>query len=71
MPVQGLMLSSNLFTQLIPIELKGAYIGVCQVLPICQLFYFLGYPLGKPSTLHVDNAAVAAIIAADKMTPRC
>jgi hypothetical protein len=51
-------------------ELKGAFTGVRQVLPIRQLFSFLGYPLGKPSTLHVDNAAVAAIIAADKMTPR-
>jgi hypothetical protein len=51
-------------------ELKGAFHGVRQVLPIRQLFSFMGFPLGEPSTLNVDNAAVAAIIAADRMTPR-
>jgi hypothetical protein len=52
-------------------EMKGAFFGVRQVMPIRQMFAFMGYPLGQPSTLFIDNAAVAAVIAADRMTPRC
>jgi hypothetical protein len=52
-------------------EMKAAFFGVKQTIPIRQLFAFMGLPLGKPSMLFVDNAAVAAIIAADQMTPHC
>jgi hypothetical protein len=43
-------------------ELNGAYVGVRHLKPIRQLFAFMGSLLGEPSTLHVDNAAVASII---------
>jgi hypothetical protein len=52
-------------------EMKGAFFSVKQVMPIRQIFAFMGLPLGKPLMLNVDNAAVAAIIATDRMTPRC
>jgi hypothetical protein len=51
-------------------ELNGAYVGVRHLKPIRQLFAFMGAPLGEPSTLHVDNAAVASIIDSGRLTPR-
>jgi hypothetical protein len=52
-------------------ELHGAFVGVRYLKPIRQLCAFMGFPLGKPTTLHVDNAAVEAIIKSDRVTPRC
>jgi hypothetical protein len=51
-------------------ELNGAYVGVRHLKPIRQLFAFLGAPLGEPTALHVDNAAVASIIDSGRLTPR-
>jgi hypothetical protein len=51
-------------------ELNGAYCGVRHLKPIRQLFSFMGLPLGEPTTLHTDNAAVAAIIDSGRLTPR-
>lgn len=52
-------------------EMKASYDGVRQVIPIRQLFSFSGLPLGKPSQMFTDNAAVATIIDSERMTPRC
>jgi hypothetical protein len=52
-------------------ELNGAFCGVRHLKPICQLFAFMGLPLGDPTTLHTDNAAVAAVIESGRLTPRC
>jgi hypothetical protein len=46
-------------------------VGVRHLKPLRQLFAFMGFPLGSLTTLHVDNAAVAAIISSDRITPRC
>jgi hypothetical protein len=51
-------------------ELNGAFCGVRHLTPIRQLFAFMGLPLGEPTTLHTDNAAVAAIIDSGRLTPR-
>jgi hypothetical protein len=52
-------------------EMNGAFVGVRHLKPLRQLYSFMGVPLGDPTTLHVDNAAVASIIDSDRMTPRC
>ena len=52
-------------------EMKGGASGVCQLLPICQLFSFCGLPLPTPSQAYTDNAAVHAIVESARMTPRC
>jgi hypothetical protein len=52
-------------------ELNGAFCGVRHLKPVRQLFAFMGVPLGDPTTLHTDNAAVAAVIDSGRLTPRC
>ncbi len=52
-------------------ELNGAFCGVRQLKPIRQLCAFMGFPLGQPTTLNIDNAAVEAIIKSNRITPRC
>jgi hypothetical protein len=52
-------------------ELNGAFCGVRQLKPVHQLCAFMGFPLGQPSTLNIDNAAVESIIKSDRITPRC
>jgi hypothetical protein len=52
-------------------EMNAAFAGVRYLKPIRQLFAFFGTPLGKPTTLNTDNAAVAAVINSGRITPRC
>jgi hypothetical protein len=52
-------------------EMKATYDGVRHLQPIRQLFAFSGLPLGKPSKMFTDNAAVHAVIDSSRMTPRC
>jgi hypothetical protein len=52
-------------------EMNAAFAGVRYLKPIRQLFSFFGTPLGKPTTLNTDNAAVAAVINSGRITPRC
>jgi hypothetical protein len=52
-------------------EMNGAFVGVRHLKPLRQLCSFMGVPLGDPTTLHVDNAAIASIIDSNQMTPRC
>jgi hypothetical protein len=51
-------------------ELKSAFCGIGQVIPIWQLFALMRSPLGSTSTLNIDNTAVGPIITADNMKPR-
>jgi hypothetical protein len=43
-------------------EMNTAFIGVCHLKSIWQLFSFFDTLLSKPTTLNTDNVAVAAII---------
>jgi hypothetical protein len=52
-------------------EMNGAFVGVRHLKPIRQLLSFMGVPLGSPTPLHIDNAAVASVLNSDRMTPRC
>jgi hypothetical protein len=63
--------SSSVMQHTTDSEMKGAFAGLKQLIPIRNLFAFNGYPLPKPSPLFVDNAAVAAVIDSKRMTPRC
>lgn len=52
-------------------EMNGAFVCVCYLKPVCQLCTFMGFPLGKPLILNIDNTTVAAIIKSDQVTPCC
>jgi hypothetical protein len=52
-------------------EMKAQFTAVRRLQPIRRLLESMGYPCQKPTPAYTDNAAVAAVIDAKRMTPRC
>ena len=62
---------NTIFTNTTDAEVKAAYDGTKRLKPIVSILEQMGFRLSKPTPIHIDNAATVAIIAAERMTPRC
>jgi hypothetical protein len=52
-------------------ETKAQFAAVRRLQPIRRLLESMGYPCPTPTNVYTDNAAVSAIVDANRMTPRC
>lgn len=62
--------SSTIMTHTTDSETKATFTGIRRLLPIRRLLEFMGFPCLNPTTANLDNAALQAIITAERMTPR-
>lgn len=62
--------STTIMTHTTDSETKATFAGVRRLLPIRRLLEFMGFPCSKPTTAHIDNAALDAIITAERITRR-
>ena len=63
--------TTTVMTHTTDAELHGSFNGVRRLLPIRRLLEFMGFPAPLPTPLYIDNAAVDAVIDANRLTPRC
>ena len=63
--------TATIMTHTTDAELHSSFNGVKRLLPIRRLLEFMGFPAPLPTPLYVDNAAVAAVIDTNRLTPRC
>ena len=52
-------------------EMKANFEGCRHLIPIRNLFAYMGLPFSSPSKLYCDNKAVFDVIESERMTPRC
>ena len=63
--------TTTIMTHTTDAELHGSFQGVRRLLPIRRLIEFMGFPAPLPTPLYIDNAAVDAVLDANRLTPRC
>jgi hypothetical protein len=61
----------SIMTHTTDAETKAQFVAVRRLQPIRRLLESMGYPCLIPTPVYTDNAAVTAIIDANRMTPRC
>ena len=62
--------STTIMTHTTDSETKSTFTGIRRLLPIRRLLEFMGFPCSTPTTAHIDNAALDAIISAERITRR-
>ena len=62
--------STTIMTHTTDSETKASFAGVRRLQPIRRLLEFMGYPCSTPTTAHIDNAALDAIISSERITRR-
>lgn len=62
--------SDTILTHTTDCELKGSFMGIRDLLPCRAQLEFMGLPCPLPTKLFMDNAAVDAVIDANRITPR-
>jgi nitric oxide reductase activation protein len=63
--------TTTIMTHTTDSETKAQFAAVCRLQPIRRLLESMGYPCPAPTNVYTDNAAVSAIVDANRMTPCC